>query len=271
MYCTMDVAQAVRRLLETQPLALTTDFDGTISEIAATPKQASVHPRCRDLLSELAHRLPLVAVLSGRPAREVRGLTGIEEIVYLGNHGLEWWEDGTSHLEPSVSQDLAKIRSILEAARRALDLPGLAFENKGATASVHYRLTEDPTQARNEVLVVLNDLTRGTGIRVVEGRRVAELRPPVRVDKGTALSHLLSRYPVRAAVYAGDDVTDVDAFAGMRAWAQRQDGTSVAVAVASPEGPPELSDSADLVVDSVDGWADFMYSLLANLDARQGG
>ncbi len=266
----MDIAQAVRCLLETQPLALTTDFDGTISEIAATPELAAVHPRCHDLLARLAPKLPLVAVLSGRPVTEVRRLTGIEEIVYLGNHGLEWWEDGTSHVEPPVSQDLAKIRSILEAARRALDLPGLAFEDKGASASVHYRLTEDPIRARNVVLAVLNDLTRGTGVRVVEGRRVAELRPSVRVDKGTALSHLLERYPVRAAVYAGDDVTDVDAFAGLRTWAQREDCTSVAVAVASPEGPQELSDSADLILDSVDGWADFMYSLLTNLDAGQG-
>ncbi len=265
----MDVAQAVERLLEAQPLALTTDFDGAISEIAATPGLASVHPRCRDLLAQLVHKLPLVAILSGRPATEVRQLTGIEEIVYLGNHGLEWWQDGTGHIEPSVSQDLPKIGSILEAARRALDLPGLTFENKGATASVHYRLTEDPIQARNQVLAVLHDLTRGTGVRVVEGRRVAELRPSVRVDKGTALSGLLRRYPVRTAVYAGDDVTDVDAFAGMRHWAQQEDGRSVAVAVASPEAPPELSDSADLVVESVDGWADFMHSLLTSLDARQ--
>jgi trehalose 6-phosphate phosphatase len=266
----MDVTQAVERLLEAQPLALTTDFDGTISEIAATPGLASVHPRCRDLLAQLVHKLPLVAVLSGRPAAEVRRLTGIEEIAYLGNHGLEWWQDGTGRIGPSVSRDLAKIGPILKAARRALDLPGLTFENKGATASVHYRLTEDPIQARNQVLAVLHDLTRGTGIRVVEGRRVAELRPSIRVDKGTALSDLLTRYPVRAAVYAGDDVTDMDAFAGLRDWARHEDGASVAVAVASPEAPPELSESADLVVDSVGGWADFMHCLLASLEVRQG-
>ena len=267
----MDLAQGVDHLLLAQPLALATDFDGTISEIAPTPELASVHPRCRDLLAQLTHKLPLVAVLSGRPAVEVRRLTGIGGVVYLGNHGLEWWQDGTSHIEPSVSKDLAMIRSILEAAQRALNLPGLAFEDKGAGASIHYRLTEDPVQARDEVLAVLHDLTRGTGVRVVEGRRVVELRPSVRVDKGTALFGLLRRHPVRAAVYAGDDLTDVDAFEGMRRWEQQEDGRSVAVAIASPEMPPELSDSADLVVDSVGGWADFMHSLLTSLDARQGG
>ncbi|HUV72880.1 MAG TPA: trehalose-phosphatase, partial [Anaerolineae bacterium] len=214
----MDLAQGVDHLLLAQPLALATDFDGTISEIAPTPELASVHPRCRDLLAQLTHKLPLVAVLSGRPAVEVRRLTGIGGVVYLGNHGLEWWQDGTSHIEPSVSKDLAMIRSILEAAQRALNLPGLAFEDKGAGASIHYRLTEDPVQARDEVLAVLHDLTRGTGVRVVEGRRVVELRPSVRVDKGTALFGLLRRHPVRAAVYAGDDLTDVDAFEGMRRW-----------------------------------------------------
>ncbi|HUW94972.1 MAG TPA: trehalose-phosphatase, partial [Anaerolineae bacterium] len=111
----------------------------------------------------------------------------------------------------------------------------------------------------------------GTGVRVVEGRRVVELRPSVHVDKGTALFGLLRRHPVRAAVYAGDDVTDVDAFAGMRRWAQQEDGRSVTVAIASPEMPPELSNSADLVVDGVDGWADFLHALLTSLDALQGG
>jgi len=267
----MDVAQAVDRLLGVQPLALATDFDGTVSQIAPTPELASVHPRCRDLLAQITQKLPLVAVLSGRPAEEVRRLTGIAGVVYLGNHGLEWWQDGTSHIEPSVSKDLATIRSILEVARRALNLHGLVFEDKGAGASIHYRLTEDPVEAREKVLAMLYDLTRGTGVRVVEGRRVVELRPSVHVDKGTALFGLLRRHPVRAAVYAGDDVTDVDAFAGMRRWAQQEDGRSVTVAISSPEMPPELFDSADLVVDGVDGWADFMQALLTSLDALQGG
>lgn len=267
----MDVAQALDRLLLAQPLALATDFDGTVSEIAPAPDLASVHPRCRDLLAQITQKLPLVAVLSGRPAEEVRRLTGIAQVVYLGNHGLEWWQDGTSHIEPSVSKDVATIRSMLTAARRALNLPGLAFEDKGAGASIHYRLTEDPVEAREKVLAVLYDLTRGTGVRVVEGRRVVELRPSVRVDKGTAIFGLLRRHPVRAAVYAGDDVTDVDAFAGMRRWEQQADGISVAVAIDSPEMPVELSDSADLVVDGVDGWADFMHALLTGLDALRSG
>jgi trehalose 6-phosphate phosphatase len=267
----MDVAQAVGRLLAAQPLALATDFDGTVSEIAPAPELAHVHPRCRDLLAQLTCILPLVDIVSGRPAAEVRRLTGIGGIVYLGNHGLEWWQDGRSHIEPSVSKELAKIRSILEAARRALNLPGLVFEDKGAGASIHYRLTENPAEARDKVLAVLYDLTRGTGVRVVEGRRVVELRPSVDVDKGTALFALLKRHPVRAAVYAGDDLTDVDAFAGMRRWEQQENGSSVAVAIASTEMLPELSGAADVVVDNVDGWADFMQTLLQGLDARQDG
>ena len=232
----MEVAQAVD-LLVAQPFALTTDFDGTISEIAAAPDLAVWHPRCRELLAQFSRRLPLVAVLSGRPAAEVRRLTGIEEVTYLGNHGLEWWQDGATHIEPSISRDITEIQSVLDAAKRALKTRGVVFEEKGTGASIHYRMTTDPDQARGEILAVVNALTRGTGVEVAEGRRVIELRPSVQIDKGTALFDLLTRHPVRAAVYAGDDFTDVDAFEGMRRWEKHQGGRAVAVAIASPEMP----------------------------------
>jgi trehalose 6-phosphate phosphatase len=74
---------------------------------------------------------------------------------------------------------------------------------------------------------------------------VLELRPPVEADKGTAVRALLAERGLERALYAGDDTTDLDAFRGL-------DGLELAVrvAVASPEGPLELRDAADLVVES---------------------
>jgi trehalose 6-phosphate phosphatase len=77
------------------------------------------------------------------------------------------------------------------------------------------------------------------------GRKVLELRPPLEAHKGTAVAYLLAEHGLGRALYAGDDSTDVDAF---RALAGLELG--VAVAVASPEGPRELREAADLVVDS---------------------
>ena len=264
----MDRAEALEYLLSTQPLALATDFDGTISEIASTPELAAVDPRSRELLTRLADRLPLVAVISGRGVEDARRLVGLPGIVYLGNHGLERWEDGAAHVEPLALSYHVALRSILEAARPALKLPGLVIEEKETGASIHYRLTSDPAVAREQVISVLRDLTEDTGIQLVEGRRVVELRPSLDVNKGTALFDLLTRHPVRAAVYAGDDRTDLDAFTGLRRWEQQEGGRSLAVAISSPEMAADLRQAADVVVEGVEGWADLMDALLTKLDAE---
>jgi trehalose 6-phosphate phosphatase len=73
-----------------------------------------------------------------------------------------------------------------------------------------------------------------------------EVRPPVAVDKGTAVRRLLEGRPVIRGMYAGDDTTDLDAFRGLD-----EAGLEVAlkVSVASPEMNPALLTRADLVVD----------------------
>jgi trehalose 6-phosphate phosphatase len=262
----MDHTEALKHLLSAQPLALATDFDGTVSEIAPTPEEAVISSRCRNLLSKLAERLPLVAVLSGRSAAEAQRLVGLPRIVYLGNHGLERWQNGKTLVDPSVSRNFGAIASVLLAARAQLNLPGLRFEEKGSGASIHYRLARDPAAAKDRIVSVLQELTKGTELKVVEGRRVVELRPSVRVDKGTALFDLLTESPAGGAIYAGDDWTDLDAFAGLRRWQHRAGGQTLAVAVASSEMPRGLENAADLVVDGVEGWADLMDALLTSLD-----
>ncbi len=257
----MNPSEAVLYLLDAGPLALTTDFDGTVSEIAPTPEQARIHPRCRDSLGKLSEELPLVAVVSGRRVEDVRQLVRLPGIVYLGNHGLERWEDGTTYVGASASEQFLVIRSILENARVQLNIPGLLFEEKGTGASIHYRSTSNPSAARTQMISLLSELVKGTGIKLVEGRRVVELRPASNADKGTALIEILCRYDVGGAIYAGDDRTDLDAFAGIRRWADQEGTRAVTVGVISAEMPPELGEQADVTVEGVEGWADLLDAL----------
>lgn len=257
----MNHSEAVLYLLHAGPLALTTDFDGTVSEIAPTPELATLHPRCRDSLAKLSEELPLVAVVSGRRVEDVRQLVGLPGVVYLGNHGLERWENGTTYVEPSASEQFLVIRSILEEARVELNMRGLLFEEKGTGASIHYRSTSNPSAARTQITSLLSELVKGKGIKVVEGRRVVELRPASDTDKGTALIELLCRYDVGGAIYAGDDRTDLDAFAGIHRWAGQEGRRAVTVGVISAEMPPELAEQADVTVDGVEGWADLLDAL----------
>jgi len=263
----MDAAQAINYLLARQPLALATDFDGTISHIAPTPAEAKVHPGCRKSLERLSHILPLVAVVSGRPAKDVQRLVGLDSVVYIGNHGLERWQRGEIHNEPLASKHVEHIKRIVGAARRILTFPGIVFEEKGTTAAVHYRLASDPEFARAEATSVLRKLAAGTGVRVIEGKRVIELRPDLEIDKGTAVFDLLNRYELGSAAYAGDDGTDADAFAGLRCWSSGGDRAALAAAIDSPELPQRLREEADLVLPGVEGWADFLKKLAQGLDA----
>ena len=79
---------------------------------------------------------------------------------------------------------------------------------------------------------------------VITISRVLELRPPIGAHKGTAVAHLLGERGLERALYAGDDTTDLDAFNALQGLE-----LGVRVAVASAEGPPELREAADIVVD----------------------
>jgi trehalose 6-phosphate phosphatase len=94
------------------------------------------------------------------------------------------------------------------------------------------------------------------------GRKVLEVRPPVAVDKGRGIERVLEGVTLDAAMYAGDDRTDVDAFAALRrlvdAGRLRE---AICVGVASDETPPELRDTADLMVDGTAGVRDLLGRL----------
>lgn len=96
------------------------------------------------------------------------------------------------------------------------------------------------------------------------GRKVLEVRPSVPIDKGEGVRALLAGTPVRAALYAGDDATDLDAF---RALADLQaEGSlehTVRVGVASEEGPPAILAEADVTVDGPGGVVGLLGELAA--------
>lgn len=266
----IDMQEAIDHFLEAQAPALATDFDGTLSCIVKSPESATIHPGCRDSLAKLSEELTLVAVLSGRRVDELHELVGLPRLVYVGNHGLESWEKGVTCVEPRASRYAPVIHGILELARQELKLPGVAFEDKGITASIHYRLAPDPAAARNQVASLLRDLAAESGVRVLEGRRVVELRPPLDVDKGTAVLDLIRKYALGSVIYAGDDQTDLDAFRAIHRWALQEDKRALAVGVISSEMPSGLTEEADLTVGRVEGMADFLEELIDALPRKRG-
>jgi trehalose 6-phosphate phosphatase len=92
---------------------------------------------------------------------------------------------------------------------------------------------------------------------------VLEIRPPVRIDKGAGVVGLLRDRDLAAALYAGDDTTDLDAFRGLTELVEQDRlGTAVRVGVRSDEGPSALAQEADVMVEGTDGVRDMLQALL---------
>ena len=233
------------------------DFDGTISDIAPSPGGARLHPRAAGLLPGLARRYPL-CVMSGRRAADVASLVGIPHTHYVGVHGMEWMED-----EPSIDPEVLPHLPALDKARDELyavlpGLPGVTLEDKMLTLGLHFR--QAPREEEKAVNLA-EGLADNLGLKVRRGRRVVELRPPVEIDKGTVLIRLARGWRLKRALYAGDDLTDVDAFRGLR-YLMREGGfDGVAIAVLSDETPVELEAVADVTVQGVDGLLDLLEEL----------
>jgi trehalose 6-phosphate phosphatase len=223
-----------------QRAAILLDVDGTLSPIVPQPGAARVPEEARAEVRRLVSTYALVACISGRTGEDARRLVAVDGVRYVGSHGLE--------LEPEAAEWSERIRSFAA----GVDWP---VEDKGLTVSFHYRQAGDEDAA----LVHLEEVAeraRREGLVPRFGRKVLEIRPPVRADKGTAVRHLLAEANLRRGLYAGDDTTDLDAFRAL-------DGLElgVRVAVSSDEAPEELVRSADLVVGSPGELTDLLRRL----------
>ena len=227
-----------RLAAEPQLAGLFLDFDGVLAPIVEHPEEA--HPTTETLreLERLADRYALVAVVSGRAGDDVGRRVPVHGIRIVGSHGLE--------LDPDADRWRERIAAFADAA----GWPDT--ERKGLAVSFHYRRAEDEEAAREELEEVA-DHARADGLVARFGRKVLEVLPPLEANKGTAVAALLAEHGLRRALVAGDDTTDLDAFAAL-------DGLElgVRVAVAADESPPELRDAADIVVSSADEFLELL-------------
>src|SRR5215210_958236 len=261
----VDGREAYKRLRiwaeEPGSVAVLTDIDGTLAPIVPTPNMSEVSEELKDSLRRLSGQYLLVAAISGRKTQDAFGLIGLEDIVYFGNHGFEILRDGEVEVIPEAMPYLRSVQELERLAREELDPLGAFVEEKGITASVHYR------NVSREVGERCVEFVKGEGerlgLRITVGRGVVEARPPIRADKGTAVRTLVEEYRPERAMFIGDDTTDLDAFRELERL--REEGTLreiLRVGVASEEGPPEITSEADIVVDGVEGVSEVLRALL---------
>jgi trehalose 6-phosphate phosphatase len=244
------------------PAGLLTDFDGTLSPIVDDPATSRLVEGVGSTLAALAGRLAVVAVVTGRAPLDARRMTGVPGLLIAGNHGTEWLEPG-EHL-PAPSPEAARVTErIAEVLAAVPHLPGVTIEDKGLSATIHYRTAPDPEVARRSILAALPDLAAGGELELRPGRMSLELRPIGLGDKGAATRSIIDRFGLRGVVVMGDDVTDLDMFAAVaeRRAAGTLSGVVIGVGGADGETPPSVAEAADVVLDEPAEAAAFLAAL----------
>jgi trehalose 6-phosphate phosphatase len=244
--------------------ALLFDIDGTLAPIVADPEDAAVPETTRDILRALASRYALVACVTGRRALEARWIVGVEELLYSGNHGLELLRPGAAEAEvdPAIAQDARRARDfVLDLDAEEVSVAGLRLESKGPIQALHWRGVTDEAAAERQARRIAGFAERA-GLSSHWGRKVLEIRPVDEIDKGTAAERLLAEPGVRIALFAGDDRGDLAAFAALDRLVRAGTlASAVRIGVLSEEGPPELGERADAVVEGPEGFIDVLNAL----------
>lgn len=245
-------------------VAVLLDVDGTLAPVVRDPEQASVPELLRRQLLLVTERYSFVACVSGRRASIARRIVGLGSIPYAGNHGAEILRRGATQAEvdPEAERWTTRVHEVAErAGDERLRAAGLRLEDKGPIVAMHWRGADDEQQAEALARKIAADALNA-GLATHEGRKVIELRPPVAIGKDGAVRKLLAGVPADIVLYVGDDRTDVDAFDGLRAMvAEGRLTSALCVGVMSSEVPPELLDSADLMVRAGDGVRSLLQAL----------
>jgi trehalose 6-phosphate phosphatase len=258
-----ELLQPLRDAAERSAVLL--DVDGVLAPIVQQPDDAHMPETTRRPLIEVARRYGTVACVSGRRASDARRIVSLGSIAYLGSHGSEILRPGA--IAPELDRELqAWTRRVQAFAHEnygeKLRRLRVRLEDKEAIAALHWRGTPDEDDSLAAIEEVA-EAAEKAGFVTHWGRKVLEIRPPVRIDKGAGIVGLLHETDLAAAVYVGDDVTDIDAFRGLTELQERgRLGYALRVAVNSDETPSELEEEADAMVDGTDGVRDLLRALL---------
>ncbi len=250
------------------PSGILTDLDGTLAPIAAMPDAVIPVAAGLEALGRLADRLAVVGVVTGRAAADARGILGPvgQRLLVIGNHGLEWLAPGAA--EPDLTPELVAARQAVRTALGALEASlgdGVRLEDKGISATIHFRGARDPVAADRAVRAALAPVLGG-GLELRRGRMAVELRPVGLGDKGTAVRAVIARNGLVGLLVAGDDVTDLDMFRAARDLRDEGDLRATVIGVGGGhEVPAEVAAAADVVLASPAAMAGLLVSLAGSL------
>ena len=208
---------ALARLARTDRLLVALDFDGTLAPEVDDPSTARATPEARAAVGRLIG-LPAtrVAMVSGRSLADLERVARFgDEVLLVGSHGIELRLDEPDDVIALDAEERAQL-DVLEAVlgQVADTLDDVRLEQKPAGFALHTRLAGE-RQSRVAHLVALGEVeAEAPDAKVRLGKNVIEFSVRT-TTKGEAVEHLRRYVRATAVLYAGDDVTDEDAFAAL--------------------------------------------------------
>lgn len=205
------------------------DYDGTLSPIVEDPDRAFMTNEMRDAVKGVAKYFP-TAIVSGRSRAKVSGFVRLSELYYAGSHGMDIRGPTKGHKQGRENQTVICqparefLPTINEVYKTLIEkikhIPGAKVENNKFCLSVHYRCVEEKNwgELGDQVKSIMKGYQQ---LRLTQGRKVIEIRPTIKWDKGNALEFLLESLGYAESndifpIYIGDDRTDEDAFKVLR-------------------------------------------------------
>ena len=194
------------------------DIDGTLAPIVRHAADAHVPQATRTLLIEIARRYRIVGCVSGRPATGARQMVAIGTIAYVGNHGGEL-------LRPGATRGRGRPRSWSSGRPACGSSPRRCTgpSTSGCACATRTRARSPPSTGggpptRRAPRPPSGRSPRAPSARAWRSTGAARCSRCVRRCCSTRASGSPPcwRRAVAAALYVGDDTTDLDAFRGLR-------------------------------------------------------
>ena len=196
--------------------AVLLDIDGTLLDLAPTPREVWVPPGLAKTLSQL-HEMTsgALALVSGRSLNDIDLIFAPEQFPAVGGHGAEMRISADSeavavHAPPMDKELKRRLAAIAKLS------PGILLEDKGYSLALHYRLAPHAEKAIYEAVSLIRADLPDAPIEVLPGKCVCEIKHSG-FTKATGVRELMAHEPFRGRrpIFVGDDVTDESVFAIM--------------------------------------------------------
>jgi trehalose 6-phosphate phosphatase len=199
-----------------QECALLLDIDGTLLDMAPTPREVWVPPELATVLGRLLQLTNgAMALVSGRSINDIDLIFAPMQFPAVGGHGAEMRltpenESVASHAPPLDKELKRRLAAIAKLS------PGILLEDKGYSLALHYRLAPHAEQAIYDAVSAIRADLPNAPLEVLPGKFVCEIKY-AGVTKATGVIELMNHAPFngRRPVFLGDDVTDETVFAIM--------------------------------------------------------